>query len=161
MKHVILSNMYDEDLYQFAKDTLIDNGIENPTETAIWDEYNWQMEANWEEDKSYFENYFDNYRPGFIAAGSISRWNGLSTGYTIFATVDDIIGFLKDATEIEIYDDNGHLMVSAYHHDGNYSLQIKELTERGAKYLDNTDNAAKCFADSHYARLPRFWKHHA
>lgn len=55
--------------------------------------------------------------------------------------------FIKDCDYIHIYDDKGHLYISATHHDGTNSVEVKILTEKGVELYDEWENDEGVFSN--------------
>lgn len=126
----------------------------------FWDEESME----WEDAKIQLDNFFDNAK--LLLTGNIGRWNGVSSGFDTFDTLDSLLDFaLEDCAYFKIWDENGHLYVCGSHHDGTVSYEIKILTDKGKDYLENWEyswNDKRTNTDVHkalierYSRLPNF-----
>ena len=158
-----LSKTYpDEDVIE----TLVANGTEEDiTNEMIWQERYLLDEVDWEYEFQRLKEFFLDGNK-WIAVGTVGRWNGLYNAGTIFSTFEE---FFYKATEDcrywRFYDENGHLYLTCSHHDGTCHYEIKEVTDKGIKYLENwEDNWNDKRSDKYvhtqifnrYSRLPRF-----
>lgn len=124
-----------EDCLEDAKETLIANGIENPTEEEIWEEIYFIDSINWEEEKERLVEFFKNNT--WILQGYTGRWDGNYKGGFIFTDFEEMFDrATKDCGYIHIYDENGHLFLKCSHHDGTNLYEIKKVTEKGINYID-------------------------
>lgn len=124
---------------------------------------------NWEAVQNELEGYFDD-KYKCIIFGTVGRWNGTFVSGTVFEgdeLMDILSKALKDCDYISITDENGHLYVSGTHHDGDVSYEIRILTEKGVKYLENweekwDDNRTEQYVHNqivkYYSVLPHFAK---
>lgn len=53
---------------------------------------------------------------------------------------EEIYKAAKDCDYVYIYDENGHFYLRCYHHDGSKYYEIKKVTEKGIKYLENWEH---------------------
>ena len=161
-KERIIYDNYDLD-YDGAKEYLHEQGNEDPTESEIWAEANFQDEINWYEIKAELENVFND--GNFLAVGTCGRWNGNFAGGFIFETFQELMNHFSDCDYIKFWDENGHFYLKGTHHDGTHHVEIKEITKKGKDYYDNWDFGPitdkrtemeihkKMFSDSHYTKL--------
>ena len=137
----IFNNCDIEAAYDEAKDFLTDMAIENGespddvTEAAVWDQVR-EMEAEaWETDVESLIDFLSDKT--VILQGTIGRWNGKGEGGKIGDFENLLQEFLKDCDYVRIYDDKGHLYISASHHDGTNSAEVRVLTEKGMELYDD------------------------
>ena len=166
---VVYFDSYDTGGYEeLAKEYLSEDGSYEPSDDEIWYAVNTYLEEDWNEVSNLMDRSF-NGQP-IIISGSIERWTGKSTGGDIYKTWQEFISkFGKDCEYFKIYTEKGHLFVECSHHDGNNFCEIKVMTPRGEKYLDNwewgldprTDKKSECkirttiFNCSRYSQLPK------
>lgn len=104
-----------------------------------------------------------------ICTGTVQRWDGYYDGGTMIKNSYDLRELLSEYPHIKIYDEGGHLMIVASHHDGTDRFELKVLTKAGEKYYENhygdivyddkkREVFTKLFDDSHYSKLPHFWE---
>lgn len=116
----------------------IDKEIEDdyePNEEKIWETAHELDGLFWEEFQNDFEKFIGN--DVFIIQGNIGRWNGVARGGFTFSSLDELSRAWKDCDYIKVYDENGHLYIECSHHDGINFYEIRKLTEKGRKYLNN------------------------
>ena len=109
----------------------------------VWDEISLQNEADWEYFTGAFIRLLEKYT--FLITGTCGRWNGPAECGNFIKDYDDFTAFIKHLNNIKIYELNGHLYISGYHHDGHDSYKMKKLTDRGVQYADR-----HCFAHDKY-----------
>lgn len=83
---------------------------------------------------------------GFIAHGSIQRWNGQSSGYLIADDPNDLVKQINlemGCTVDSIYLDGDELHIDASHHDGGMTLSVKALTQEGSYYVNDNHDAGE------------------
>lgn len=159
-----LSETYpDEDM----KACLIENGYEEDeiTDQMIWQERYFYDEQDWEMVKEELKNFFLKGHK-WMLFGEVGRWDGVYKAGTVFETFEDF--FYKatsDCDYIHFYDENGHLYLTCSHHDGTCHYEIKEVTDKGIKYLENwednwNDKRSEKYIHTQifnkYSRLPRY-----
>ena len=81
------------------------------------------------------ERYFDSHK--CIIDGVAGRWNGRYYGGTVTESYRDFVELLEDCGYIEIYDNDGLLIIDGIHHDGRVHMEIKELTDKGYEWYRN------------------------
>lgn len=82
----------------------------------------------------------------YIVCGTIGLWDGIRRGYSPYiansikeAIYNGIDGF--SMCYITIYEGNhGRLYLDVCHHDGSNHLEIREITKKGEKILNNNFN---------------------
>lgn len=161
--YCLWENYPDEDM----KACLIENGMEEDeiTDQMIWEERYLYDEQDWEMTKEELKDFFSKGHK-WMLFGEVGRWDGVYKAGTVFETFDDF--FYKatsDCDYIHFYDENGHLYLSCSHHDGTCHYEIKEVTDKGIKYLKNweynyNDKRSEEYVHTQifnkYSRLPRF-----
>lgn len=124
-----------EDYLEAAKEILSERN-EEITDNAIWEEIYEQDNLNWQDEKERLVEFFEGST--WILQGYSGRWDGNHRGGHIFT---DFMEMFQKATEdceyIHIYDENGHMFLKCSHHDGTNLYEIKRVTDRGIKYLEN------------------------
>lgn len=131
-------NNYDlwEQYQEFAKETLSEYE-EEPSEDSIWNVINDEDSVNWECEKERLEEFFDDGST-WILCGTNGRWNGTFEAGTIFTDFMDMYReAMTDCDYVHLYDENGHFYMQCSHHDGTNYYEIKKLTDKGIKYLEN------------------------
>ena len=157
------NNIYDDCVWEGAKQDLIDSGNEDPTDNEVWDRVYLYDEDDWGMEKARLKEVFDNGK--FLAVGICGRWNGNFAGGFIFDNLDELLERFRDCN-LTIWDENGHFFIEGSHHDGTHHVEIRQLTPKGEQYYENwewgDDNRTeqqchqKLFTDSHYSKLIHF-----
>lgn len=168
-KEIVIYDNYDllGTYEEVAKANLKEQGNENPSDSTIWDEINWLDNIDWNTEKEFLEDFFNNGCT-WILQGTNGRWNGVYRAGTIFS---DFAKMLQQATKncdyMKIYDKDGHFFIEATHHDGINFYEVKKITEKGEKYLQNweedyDDKRSEEYVHTQlmnrYSVLPRFAK---
>ena len=122
-----LAEMQEEE--SCAKQNLIENGIEEPTDREVMDEVYFNEEM-WYEDEHYNLNKELNGRVIAIA-WQTGRWNYKGTGYKILSNnLKDVLQPLGNSIDyMNIYADQYNIKSKQYHHDGTHHVEYRELRE--------------------------------
>lgn len=139
-ERVIFSNYYSSELYdeceQYLRDESEDD--EEPSDNAIWEEYNFIMETDWENESEQLKQFFLDESEDWLCIGAVSRWNGIYHGGFVFKTFEEMFRkATEDCDYWKFYDENGHLYLTCSHHDGTCCFEIKKLKPQGRQYLEN------------------------
>lgn len=159
-KVTLYSNEFDSERYEAARQFLLEERGEEPTDSEIFEELCVDDDINWDVFESEYKKYFNtNY---FVVRASLGRWNGRFGGSKIMTGGwNEFCEIIQDYDNIEIVDNNGHLEIVGRHHDGTDYFEIRKLTHKGYVYV-NLYNYGK--SESEYAqavwnnfrsRLPR------
>jgi len=137
VKERIIFNNYDlSDMYDDAKECLIDNGIEDPSDDTIWNEIYDMSNSYWDDEMDMIKEFDKNFNK-YLMVGEVGRWDGVFSGGKVFNTLQDAIYYaIKDCDYIKLYDENGVFKIHCSHHDGSCSFMIKAITDDGMNYLD-------------------------
>ena len=69
-----------------------------------------------------------------IVSGTIGRWDGTRSGFTVFDDLDDVMhgqdSPFKDCEIQKVWDENGHLFIHGAHHDGSVTVELRQLSGR-------------------------------
>lgn len=110
-----------------------------------------------------FKWYLDRYT--FIAIGTLGLWSGQVEAGMIINSINDFDKLIEDTDDIRIIDNEGHLIVEAYHHDGCNKFELRKLNDEGMKYyegngykLSDKELLQKLFT-SKYSNLPHYAKY--
>lgn len=143
-----------------ARERLIDDGIENPTENQISDMLHEMDSWSWGDETSAMASFMKNKT--FIAFGTIGTWQGQLEGGVVIHRFNDLYKLWNDCDYIKIYDENGHLHIECSHHDGTNHYELRELNERGVAYeyshrswLDRRTMINR-LRQTNYSRLPHY-----
>ena len=108
-----------------------DFGLEDDDYDTLWDIINEDLDLR-------FDNSYENKQ--YVVTGSLGLWDGRHYGYfeDVFDSLREAINKCwEDTEDIKIYEENGHLYVCGYHHDGRNYFEIRELTQKGIDMLDD------------------------
>lgn len=153
-----------EDYAEDARESLINNGIKNPSQDNIWEEIYFMINLQWEDTLQELECFFDGKI--WLAFGCCGLWYGNIPAGTVFTDFKKFFyQAIKDCDYWKIYDENGHLYLQCSHHDGTNFFEIKEVTKKGVEYLENweynyndkrTEEYIHKKVIEKYSRLPRY-----
>lgn len=159
-------NLYDnynlDYLQTEAMEILSGHGIDDPTDTELWDVI-YHLDSL--ERKAAYDELRNVFNGKFLAVGTCGRWNGTFAGGFIFETFDELMARFSNCDYIKLWMENGHFYVKGSHHDGIDEVEVKRITGKGEIYYANWDYGpvtdkrterevhAKMFADSHYTHL--------
>lgn len=152
--------IFDEDFYygeqgeKLARENLLDQGIEDVTKSQIFDEAMELKSLDFEDAISELKVWFDkgiknpNAGNHILVAGSASRWNGTSSGIMIYSDFSEAIdtspsrfrnkSIFADCEFSKIWEEDGRLYLSGYHHDGGVTVEMRQLSNEGEKLLNKT-----------------------
>ena len=137
---------YDEakqDVFNSFADSQGWTDISEVPNNMVWDEISNQNNADWEYFTEHLKKLLKEHY--YLITGTNGRWNGPAECGNFIKDYDDFTAFIKHFNNIKIYELNGHLYISGYHHDGHDSYEMKKLTDRGVQYADR-----HCFAHDKY-----------
>ena len=153
---------YDLDL-EDAKESLLSSFDETEiTETDIWNEAYQLSEDDYDEFTAEINKLHKSQgKYGLLSMGIIGRWDGNRQGGCV---ADSWLDFMNkfDVDNIEIWDENGHMFVTGYDHDGSSTVEVKFITQKGKQYLaEHWDEYewkvySRMFKNSTYTHIPRF-----
>lgn len=75
-------------------------------------------------------------KDAYLLTGTCGRWNGPAEGGKFIRNTDDLIKCIQHLDYIKVIDENGHLKIYGYHHDGSDSYELKKLTKKGFEFAD-------------------------
>ena len=100
----------------------------------VWTEIHDQNTADWEYFSEHLKRLLKEHY--YLITGTCGRWNGTAECGNFIKDYDDFTAFIRHLDNLKIYELNGHLYISGYHHDGHDSYEMKRLTDRGVQYAD-------------------------
>lgn len=159
-KVTLYSNEISSERIEEARQYLLDENGEEPTENEVWDFLYEDDGDEWDFFKYNYKEYFDTHN--FVVKASLGRWNGrFDSGKILTGGWYDFCGIIQDYDTLEIIDNNGHLEVVGRHHDGTDYFEIRELTRKGDEYANDFHYNKSEFEDAQavwnnfHSRLPR------
>ena len=75
-------------------------------------------------------------KDAYLLTGTCGRWNGPAEGGKFIRNTDDLINCICHLTYMKVIDEDGHLKIYGYHHDGSDSYELKKLTKKGYEFAD-------------------------
>lgn len=153
----------DETLMEIARECEWIEDDEEVTDEILMRWRYQEDENDWDNVKYELNNFFKGKTVGFF--GNVGRWDGTYAVGEIGEFWKLYDKAIEDCGYVRIYDENGHLYLTCSHHDGTCHFEIKFVSEKGEKYLDNWENNwndkrkvgyvyGKIF--DKYSTLPRF-----
>lgn len=97
-------------------------------------------------------------KKSYVVVAKLGLWNGTFDGGKI---IEGLANVIRECFEDynRLYVDGRRLRISASHHDGTNTFEVKELTDKGSDYADRHDYDteprelhAKLFSSSNYSR---------
>ena len=77
-------------------------------------------------------------KDAYLLTGTCGRWNGPAEGGKFIRNTDDLIKCIQHLDYIKVIDENGHLKIYGYHHDGSDSYELKKLTKKDIENYSQT-----------------------
>ncbi len=159
-KVTLYSNEISSERIEEARQYLLDENGEEPTDNELWDFIYASDDVDWDVFKSEYEKYFNTHN--FVVRADLGRWNGrFGSGKILTNGWYDFCRMIQDYYTIEIIDNNGHLEVVGHHHDGTDYFEIRELTRKGDEYANyfhydkSEPEDAQAVWNNFHSRLPR------
>lgn len=149
MKEVILFDNYDS--YEWkddARDCLIENGIEDPTDSQIWEEIADMERFFWDDMLCELEDKIDDC---VLVSGTCGTWQGNFAGGKVFHISDkpkyssSMLSWIlsecgKDCDYFKVgINKSGNLFIQCTHHDGTNYYEVKNITDKGKKAFYDWD----------------------
>ena len=155
--------IFDEDDYygekgeELAKERLSEDGVEDPTESQIFNVAMQMRSESLKDTMRELKKWFDGPCAGkksknpnqgnhILVAGSSSRWDGTSSGVNIYSDFTEATdtsparfrmnNIFADCEFGRIWEEDGSLYMSGYHHDGGVTVEIRQLSNEGEKLLE-------------------------
>jgi len=160
-ERIIYDNYNTEDLEAECREYLIWDGNEDPSEDQIYNELMFRLDYYWDE----FKREANKLLAGTcLAVGTAGRWDGTCSGGFIFEGITGLMKHFDHCDYFKIWDENGHLFLRGYHHDGTDTVEIKHVTDKGRTYFENwswnlqdhrtlQEVHSRMMHDSHYTNL--------
>lgn len=132
MKTKILFDSIAEVDEKDARENLLENGYEESeiTDNMICQEICDLTWSYFDDIKAELSRFFDGEYVIFF--GNCKRWDGTYSAGKI-GEFDDLFSKLR-FDDICIYEENGHLFISTYDHDGGSTYEVKIVTDNGYNY---------------------------
>jgi hypothetical protein len=146
-KEIIFFDNYDSNYYEYARENLEENGEENPSDCAIWEEVSFLEEINFDVAIKEINNLLSSY---VLVTGRVGRWNGTQEGGKVFYTGKDdfsrIIGDLgKDCDYFKFTLKSGKIEIRCSHHDGTNYYTLQNLSEKGYNLFSDWYDGTKLY----------------
>ena len=159
-KVTLYSNEFDSERYEAARQFLLEESGEEPTDNEIFEELCVEDDIFWSDFESEYKEYFNtNY---FVVRANLGRWNGrFESGKIMTDGWKDFLRVIEDYDNLEIVDNNGHLEIIGTHHGSRDYFEIRELTHKGYEYVNiyyygkSDSELAQAVWNNFHSRLPR------
>ena len=137
---VIYNNVYDENEYEETKRYVFEEyayeegwqTLEDVPESFIQREFEAQEETDWDRFEEEMRKLLQ--KNCYLITGTCGRWDGPAEGGAFIQKFSDLRKVIGHLDYLKIFDKNGHLLISGYHHDGFDSYEMKKLTKKGYDY---------------------------
>lgn len=162
-KRVVFDDsVYDEDLLrELLEDRYVSNGdmqeLNDDFVNENWYQLDEYRQQDYEDEIAALTAYFDGESSTMssvvaehggnplIVTGSVGRWDGIHTGFTVFKDFGDLMEGpdtpFKDCEIQKVWDENGHLFIHGAHHDGSVTIEVKQLSDVGAEAYEAISEA--------------------
>lgn len=133
--------------------------IDDVPDDMVWEEIAAQNEADWEYFATALKHRLET--DDYIIMGTCGRWNGPCGAGNFISSFEDFCAFLQHLDCLKIYEQNGHLYIEGFHHDGQDRYELKRLTNNGTKYARRNDFAhdkalhLRIISSNFYSALPK------
>lgn len=155
-------SVYDEDLLrELLEDRYVSNGdmqeLNDDFVNENWYQLDEYRQQDYEDEIAALTAYFDGESSTMssvvaehggnplIVTGSVGRWDGIHTGFTVFKDFGDLMEGpdtpFKDCEIQKVWDENGHLFIHGAHHDGSVTIEVKQLSDVGAEAYEAISEA--------------------
>lgn len=159
-KVTLYTNEITEEKVEYARQYLLEENGEEPTDSELWNFLNVEDDIDWDVFEREYEKYFNTNN--FVVKASLGRWNGrFNSGKILTSGWSDFVKIIGEYDNISIVDNNGHLEVVGRHHDGTDYFEIRELTRKGDEYANgyhydkSEPEDAQAVWNNFHSRLPR------
>ena len=156
----LYSNGISSERIEEARQYLLDEDIEEPTDYDVQNFIYADDDFNWYDFENDYKKYFDTHN--FVVKASLGRWNGrFDSGKILTGGWSDFCRIIQDYDILEIVDNNGHLEIVGKHHDGTDYLEIRELTRKDDEYANgyhydkSEPEDTQAVWNNFHSRLPR------
>lgn len=159
-KVTLYSSVITKEKVEYARQYLLEENEEEPTNSELLNFINADDDINWDVFESEYKKYFNTNN--FVVRANLGRWNGrFGSGKIMTGGWNDFCRVIQDYDNLEIVDNNGHLEIVGYHHDGTDYFEIRELTRKGDEYANgyhydkSEPEDAQAVWNNFHSRLPR------
>lgn len=167
-KTTVLFNDTDTERFDYTREYLFDAfgdeegwaTIEDVPDCVVEREMADSRLRDWEDFKDDMQYFLD--KDSYLLTGVCGRWDGPSEGGKFIRTLEDLLSCIRHLDYLKIYDDNGHLYITGYHHDGQDRYELKRLTSKGYEFASRNYFAhdrqlhETIMGCNLYSALPRF-----
>lgn len=125
---------YREDAIEWFKEL---NNNREPTENEI-ESYCRDLDYDaWQTGKDELRKFFQD-GDLWLLTGTMRLWDGDSQFNFVFQTFDEMLNRVgKDCDYFKFWDENGHFFIKCSHHDGTNYGEIKYITPKGKRLIEN------------------------
>jgi hypothetical protein len=119
--------------YESKENFLKENGCSELLEYTT-NMYEVDIETNWNcFDSELEELLMKNSENGWLIVGICERWDGKYKGGNVIFDKKELYKVIygNSIDTIKVWDENGHLYIKSYHHDGTNCFELKRLTKKG------------------------------
>ena len=104
-KVTLYSNEFDSDRYEAARQFLLEESGEEPTDIEIFEELNVEDDINWDDFESEYKEYFNTNN--FVVRANLGRWCGrFESGKIMTGGWKDFLRVIQNYDYLEIVDNN-------------------------------------------------------
>lgn len=107
----------------------------SPSDEDVYDERRVQTEFDWECASDELKAHLKDFDI-FLVVGTCGLWNGNFAGGKFCRNLDEVMQCMKSCDDYEIYDENGRMYITGWHHDGTNNFAVKTLTRKGLELAE-------------------------
>ena len=128
----------------------------------IYDEMDEQDRVDWQNFLDELHYMLSEHK--YLLTGTCGKWYGPCECGKFICSADDLLYCIQHLDSVRFYDENGHLKICGYHHDGEDNYELKRLTDKGIalaeKHYYACDRALHrtIMSSNFYSALPRLAK---
>lgn len=133
--------------------------LDDIPDCLVYYEIDEERRHDWEAFVAELDSMFD--EDCYLLTGVCGRWNGPAEGGKFIHSTQDLLDAIRHLDYIKVYDENGHFLISGYHHDGSDSYELKKLTKKGWEFAYNNYFAhdrylhTTIMKNNFFSKLPR------
>lgn len=138
------------------KNIIYDNNMAFLSESYDENDAILQQDVLWDDFKDEFTRFMKNQV--FVAIGIVKKWD--KKVYTCFLIdeFDRIIDLVQNCDNFIVYDDDQHLYIDCYHHDGINRYEIRKLNKSNTEKIKDLDQEklSETLRNEPYSSRPKY-----
>jgi len=150
---VLYDNEFNSETEAWVRDDLIERRREDgddsiPTDAEVFDEWcNFYDPTLWEDFECEIKDFLEDKL--LVVSGSCGLWYGREDGGKVVTGWKELCTVLNNMDYIAFSDVGGKLEIQCSHHDGTNYWEVREVTEKGARwYYDHEDEDRRAVVET-------------